>query len=178
MNGVVQGGITRKFHDPTVNAKYVTGLRNGVQAYGNKFQDEDSSMTGSPTGSRSTDGTDDTEQKLMAYGQSFELDDPLATIYGRNITADTTRLANIQSRMDNLKLQLAILRNIPPLIMLVNPEEFKRTYENTVDAGNKTRVGNIVHTWLEQPMKISASGTSATQFAVGADMSGGRRRRD
>jgi hypothetical protein len=35
------------------------------------------------------------------------------------------------------------------------------------------RTGNVVHTWFEQPIKINASGVSAAQYAIAADLSGG-----
>ena len=170
MNGLVQNGITRKFHDPSpkVRADYVKGITNGVEAYDNKFPSGADGMTGG----KSADATDDPAQKMMAYGASFTLDDPLAPVFGRNIAADTTRLQSIQARMDALNFQIAFLRSIPQLILLVNPQEFRRSHENMMDIV-KTRVGNVVHTWLEQPIKISASGVSAAQYAVAADMSGG-----
>lgn len=172
MNGLVQNGITRKFHDPSAKVRkdYISGLTNGLQAYNNRYGNEQESLSGQ---GRSADATDDPSQHVMAYGASFDLDDPLASVFGRNIAADETRLSMIQSQMNALSMQLSILRSIPPLILLVNPQEFRRSHENLVDAGTKTRVGNIVHTWLEQPVKINASGVSAAQFAVAADMSGG-----
>ena len=170
-------GGTNNFHDPDhpnlkppiySNKIYTEKLAKGQEAF---FNSQNSTMTlsGTPGGA---DSTDDPSQKMMAYGSSFELDDPLAPVFGRNIEADTTRLEQIQSRMDALNTQLSLLRSVPQLILLVNPQEFKRSHENRTDFV-KTRVGNIVHTWLEQPIKISASGVSAAQYAIYADMTGG-----
>lgn len=173
MNGVVQGGVTRKFHDPSERVRkiYEEGLTRGVDAYNRKYGRESSgSMSG---GSGGADATDDPSQKIMAYGSSFDLDDPLGPVFGRNIEADVVRHSLIRTKMQGLKLQLDMMKRIPPLVLLVSPQEFKRSHENMVDFGVKTRVGNIVHTFLEQPMKINASGVSSAQYAVYADMSGG-----
>jgi len=151
------------------NGHYDRSLQLQQKSYQNEYPEN--SMAGGPT--RSTDATDDPSQKLMAYGSSFDLDDPLSSVYGRNIEADDARLKVIQSQMDALRMKLAVLRGVPPLILLINPQEFRRSHENFVDFGTKTRVGNIVHTYLEQPIKINASGVSPAQFAVYADMSGG-----
>lgn len=173
MNGV--GGThfhdNSKRKDPatgrTVSEDYVEGLRRNSEAYAEIYGDS------SISGGRSSGNTSDPTQRIMTYGSSYTPDDPLADVYGRNIEADTTRLALLNTRINSLRAQLQIMRQIPPLILLVNPQEFRRSHDNIVDYGNKTRTGNVVHTHLEQPIKITASGVTASQYAVYADMSGG-----
>ena len=55
---------------------------------------------------------------------------------------------------------------------MINPREFTRSYEHTIDSV-KARRGHIVHHWLEKPLSISSSGVSALQFAVNASGNGG-----
>jgi hypothetical protein len=167
----VEAGALYNFHDTSdkVNADYVNGLRRAQEAFINYTESRGTS--GISTGG--ADATDDPSQKIMAYGASFDPDNPLEPAFGRNIVVDEYRRVMLYSQMNGIKAQLEAMRNIPQLLLLVNPQEFKRSHENTVDFGVKTRVGNVVHTWLEQPIKISASGQTASQFAVYADMTGG-----
>jgi hypothetical protein len=112
-------------------------------------------------------------QHIMAYGASTDKDDPLADAYGRNIVADTGRMAVIREETQQIQDAINKLMALPSLVMLVNPQEFRRSHENMVDFGVKVRTGNVVHTWFEQPIKINASGVSAAQYAIAADLSGG-----
>ena len=148
---------------------YVSGIQTQLNSYNNEYPDDSNAkMTG-----KSADATDDPSQRIMGYGSSTMLEDPLNQVYGRNIEADTVTYELLRSNLNSLRSYIDGLKLIPPLILLTNPQEFRRSHENLVDAGVKTRVGNIVHTWLEQPMKLNSSGVSAAQFAATADGVGG-----
>jgi hypothetical protein len=171
--GSEEWGRLYNFHDTSdkVNADYVKGLRRAQEAFLN--HQESQGLSGGSSGVGGADATDDPSQRIMAYGASFDPDNPLEPAFGRNIAVDEYRTLMLYSQMNGIKAQLEAMRNIPQLLLLVNPQEFRRSHENMVDFGTKTRVGNVVHTWLEQPIKISASGQTASQFAVYADMTGG-----
>ena len=65
------------------------------------------------------------------------------------------------------------IRATPPLVMLINPSQFSRNYENAVDSSPKTRHGHVVHAWLERPMKIGCTGVTAGQYVVDMEGAGG-----
>jgi hypothetical protein len=102
-----------------------------------------------------------------------ETGDPLSST-GRNIrvTTDHLRYAVVQRQLDQLNRQILIAQQIPPLAMLVNPQEFTRSYEHQTDTP-KTRRGHIVHMWLEKPITISCHGVTAGQYIIASDGSGG-----
>lgn len=57
-----------------------------------------------------------------------------------------------------IRKQVEAIKELPPLIMYVNPEEFSISYNHTINAGSKGRDGYIIEHWgLSQPT-ISASG--------------------
>lgn len=115
----------------------------------------------------------DPNQRILAYGRSTDPEDPLGPVFGRNIQADNDRFNQIQARLQELSASIAQMSQIPPLAMLVNPQELRKNHEQSIDFGVKTRTGNVVHTWLEQPIKMNVNGVSAAQYAIYADMSGG-----
>ena len=156
----IQNGVPppKKFHDPTVNDDYIKALDNISNLASKKFQPS---------------GNDEGSTGIIAFGASTDSSDPLGPVYGRNIIANESRMQIVNEQKAYLNNQINIMHSIPPLIMLVNPSDFKRNYENLVDFSTKVRAGNVVHTWLERPMKISCSGVSAAQYAVYADGSGG-----
>jgi hypothetical protein len=164
-NEAIQNGVgtppnQHKFHDSTGdnNQKYIDGL--------NKISNVASGKYPPSSGDVSNTG-------IIAFGASTDSSDPLGPVYGRNIIANESRMQIVNEQKTYLNNQINIMHSIPPLVMLVNPSDFKRNYENLVDFSTKVRAGNVVHTWLEQPMKISCSGVSAAQYAVYADGSGG-----
>lgn len=111
---------------------------------------------------------------LMSYGAGTNFEDPLAEQLGRNIElANADRLRVVAAQTDAIKKQIELIKAMPPLILLINPREFRRSHEQSVDFGVKGRHGHIVHTWLERPMKISGSGVSAAQYAMTVDGGGG-----
>lgn len=117
-----------------------------------------------------------TPRSLMAYSgvTDMESDDPTVDRLGKNIRpakAERQRIA--QQQTDALQGQINIIKLMPPLLLLINPSEFSRNYEQSVDSSPKTRLGHIVHVWLERPMKISGSGVSAGQYVIDVSGAGG-----
>lgn len=156
------------FHgrDDATNEGYVDGLRDGLAAYKKKW--------GAGSGGTTTaDQSASSDQHIMTFAARTDLDDPLGPAFGRTIGIDVARQQALALDLASLQASITALNSMPPLILLVNPQEFRRSHENTVDFGVKTRVGNIVHTWLEQPIKINSSGISAAQYAMYADNTGG-----
>jgi len=78
----------------------------------------------------------------------------------------------LAAQIQDLQLQINRMIQTPGLAMLINPQEFSRSYEHTIDTP-KARRGHIVHMWLEKPMSISCKGQSAAQYAMAADNTGG-----
>lgn len=111
---------------------------------------------------------------VMANGNvtAMEEDDPAGGRTGRNIRVSDARLAVVMKQVRELQLQIDAARAVPGLLMLVNPSEFQRSYEPSVDAP-KTRSGHVVHSWLEKPASISCKGVTAAQFAIDASGTGG-----
>lgn len=145
---------------------YIKSLEKQLQSYRNEYPDDsNSSMTNL--------SSVDPNQRIQAFGGSTDPEDPLGSIWGRNISADTARFEKLQENIEMFSHSITLMEQIPPLVLLINPQEFKRNYENAVDFGIKTRNGNIVHTWLERPVRINASGVSAAQYAIPTDISGG-----
>lgn len=99
--------------------------------------------------------------------------DPIGDRMGRNIGVDEDRLRIVAMQTEALRAQIELITATPPLIMLINPKAFTRSYENAVDASPKTRHGHVVHAWLERPMKISCTGDTAGQYAVDGEGAGG-----
>jgi hypothetical protein len=111
---------------------------------------------------------------LMIYSNSDMLDDPLQDAMGRNLTiASAERVALTNKQTNALQAQINAIVSTPPLILLINPSEFKRSYEQNTDDSPTTRYGHVVHTWLEKPLSISCSGVTAGQYIVDASGDGG-----
>jgi hypothetical protein len=168
-------GQPRKYYDESIaptsvggNGHYVRSLDIQKESYDNEYP-RSTGVAGRHAGAV----TEAAGQSIMAYGSVTDPEDPLGPVFGRNIHADTDRMEQIQAQMQLLSSSIAFMRSIPPIVMLTNPQEFRRSHENLVDVGVKTRLGHVVHTGLEQPVKISASGVTAAQYAVNAGMNGG-----
>lgn len=61
---------------------------------------------------------------------------------------------------DRINTQIKMLKDVPPLKLLVNPNTLKFSYEHTTEY-NSTRLGIKPSVWIPKPIKISASGVSA-----------------
>ncbi len=85
---------------------------------------------------------------------------------GATTAVDSTRQyysATIQAK--SINDQIDAIRNIPPLLLMVNPKTFSRNYERSYDYA-KGRRGDIASLWLEKPMTISAQGETAGAYSV------------
>ncbi len=98
--------------------------------------------------------------------------DALSDQLGRNIQTSDTRAALVQKQTNDLSYQISLIQSTPALVMLVNPSEFTRSYEATVDPV-KSRAGFVINMWLERPLSISCKGTTAGQYFFRSDGSGG-----
>jgi hypothetical protein len=102
------------------------------------------------------------------------INDPLSLRLGRSTqVADQDAQQAALAQTNALRAQINTINSTPPLLMLINPNEFTRSYEQSADDSAKTRYGNVVHLWLERPLSISCSGTSAGQYVVDSDGNGG-----
>ena len=98
---------------------------------------------------------------------------PLGQDYGHNIQVDLSRKALTDSYIASIREDISMLKLIPPLLLLVNPQSFERSYEQSVDSGPKGRQGHIVHLWMEKPLSISCKGVTAGQYIIDAEGQGG-----
>jgi hypothetical protein len=79
--------------------------------------------------------------------------------------------AMVEKQLAMIKATLAaleVMKNTPPLRMLVNPQSFKVSSEKIVSDSNRSRSQFIIEHWGEQQDKIEASGKIAGFYA--ADM--------
>lgn len=74
-----------------------------------------------------------------------------------------------QAEINATLLSLEIMRNTPPLRLLVNPKTFKVSSEKIVADGNWTRNGPIVEHWGDGQDKIDFSGKIAAFMAIDAN---------
>lgn len=102
---------------------------------------------------------------------SPEPDDPLLLV-GRNLVLSDKRRDVVNKQLEELNNQIDAANSISSLLMLVNPQDFTRSYEHQIDTP-KGRRGQIVHMWLEKPLSISGKGTTAAQYAFSPDGGGG-----
>lgn len=111
---------------------------------------------------------------IMGLGDTTEFEtDPAGDRVGRQIRPDEDRLEVAAVQTAALRQQIDLIRRTPALLMLVNPSEFRRGYEQSADSGAKGRYRNIVQTWLEKPIRITGSGFTAGQYVVSLDGDGG-----
>jgi len=78
-----------------------------------------------------------------------------------------TKLPDYLSVID-MRLQVANIMNIPPLVLLINPTSFQIQYTKIQQYQDRSRYGYILHTWGEDQAKISFTAR------CGAFISGGR----
>ena len=109
---------------------------------------------------------------IMTNGNVTDAQNPKSIIGVQAIPASDSRAMAVQAQTKYLNTQIALIQQTPALMMLVNPSEFNRSYEQSVDPV-KTRFGYIINMWLEKPLVISAKGTTAGQYAFQSDGSGG-----
>jgi hypothetical protein len=118
--------------------------------------------------------TDQNQRFLMSTGSVTATEtDPSGDRVGKLVEYDPSRDVIAKQQTDALRYQIEVIQNTPGLLMLVNPNNFTRSYENTVDNSVKGRKGNITHVWFERPVSINGTGVTAGQYVVGPDGDGG-----
>lgn len=117
--------------------------------------------------------SDQVARNIMINGTTQAESDPQGDRIGKLVQYDPDRLDVVQRQTDALRVQINTLQSIPGLLLMVNPSDFTRAFEPTVDNTVKGRYGNIVHVWLERPTVISMSGVTAGQYVVDSEGNGG-----
>jgi hypothetical protein len=97
--------------------------------------------------------------------------DPLKQL-GRNLSVDDSRLVATSKIVEDMNRQIQNLCLTPPLVLLINPRSFTRSYEHSIDYAGGWR-GQITSIWLEKPISISGSGSTASQYVLSPDGYGG-----
>lgn len=154
--------------------EYRRGIESQLAGYYQRFGNNPLGSNQPPQTSLST--PEDVKPQVMTTGviTDFESDDPLTARLGRTVQiADVNRIASSSVQTDALRAQIDAVTKMPALLLLINPSEFTRDYEQSIDDSPKTRQGHIVHAWLERPMSISSSGVSAAQYVMDSGGNGG-----
>lgn len=110
---------------------------------------------------------------IMINGTTQAESDPSGDRIGKLVQYDPDRADVAKKQTDALQAQIAVLQAVPGLLLMVNPSDFTRSFEPSVDNTVKGRYGNIVHVWLERPTVVSFSGVTAGQYVVDGEGNGG-----
>lgn len=171
-----------KYHE-TPRDRYEQNISNGVsnykKTYGNNPLGGGLTISGDPTESNEPPVPKNQEQiqrNIMSTGVfTGTEDDPIGDRIGRGVvsTTDQDKIAVVKEQTDNLRRQIQRIQDTPPLLLLINPTDFTRQYQATVDSSPKGRYGHIVHQWIERPGTISSSGVTAAQYVFTAEGAGG-----
>lgn len=113
-------------------------------------------------------------RSIMSVGSVTALtSDAAGDRIGKLTEYDPSRAEIARQQTGALRAQIDAIKNTPGLLLMVNPSEFTRTFEASVDGSTKGRSGNIVHVWLEKPTSMNCSGVTAGQYVVSPDGNGG-----
>ncbi len=179
VNGLTKGQGGRRYFEADVGAyKKSVGLQldaieSGIMAgkYGGPLGTPSSNSGDPNTGVGAVEPGD---KYVLTHGDVTDAEtDPAGDRVGKNLRVDESRLEVVNRQVAALRQQIELIRSTPALLMLVNPSEFSREYEQTADSGTKGRYGNIVHLWLEKPLSINCSGVTAGQYVVSSEGAGG-----
>jgi len=149
------------------------GLRSGAAAISRFNKDSpygpDCPLTGNEGNYSEEYVTPDWEGKGAANAQSAKAEEAKTAGQDLNRTelGRAFQLAQQFQVGETLK-QLEIMRNTPPLRLLVNPESFKVSAEKIVSDGNWTRCGPIIEHWGDGQDKITGSGKIAGFYSIDA----------
>jgi hypothetical protein len=91
---------------------------------------------------------------------------------GNTQVIDNQAFANATMMRTQLAAQYKRIAEVPPLALLVNPTTFRKKYEHTVDY-TKGRRRPITSMWIEKPVTLDVSGSTAAQYAFADDRNGG-----
>lgn len=72
-----------------------------------------------------------------------------------------------------LKRQAEQIRDLPSIVLLVNPNNMTRNYNHIISSGDRTRTGFVVEHWGEQLPTISLAGNSGGFYLVNRKGGGG-----
>jgi hypothetical protein len=166
--------------DPDFYQKNIAGgVANYKRLYGEKPLDGSLTLSGDPVESNEPP-TPRTRQEIQSAimtsgGFSGVVEDNTGDRIGRSVvlTTNAERIQVVGLQTDNVKKQIERIANIPPLLLLINPTEFSRQYQQSVDSSAKGRYGHIVHSWIEKPGSISSSGVTAAQYVLNSEGHGG-----
>lgn len=177
-NQALQNGVEgRQYYqaNPKVYQRLLDGQFNQLQkdVEKGKFGGQLSTPPPDPTDTNDT-GTEQNPRFLMSTGSVTALEtDPSGDRIGKLVEYDPSRDDIVRQQTDALRYQIGIIQNTPGLLMLVNPSNFTRSHENSVDNSVKGRKGNITHVWFERPISINGSGVTAGQYVISPDGDGG-----
>lgn len=80
-----------------------------------------------------------------------------------------------ENNEDFLRAQILAIKDLPPLIMYINPTDFSVSYNHVISDGNKARDGYIIEHWGMQQPTISASGQIGATYTHSQGRSGNAR---
>ena len=72
-----------------------------------------------------------------------------------------------------LRNQAQLIRDLPSIVMLVNPNNMTRAYNHIISSGDRTRTGYVVEHWGEQLPTISLAGNTGGFYLVNRNGGGG-----
>lgn len=72
-----------------------------------------------------------------------------------------------------LKNQAQLIRDLPSIVLLVNPNNMTRSYNHIISSGDRTRTGYVVEHWGEQLPTIALSGNTGGFYLVNRKGGGG-----
>lgn len=110
------------------------------------------------TGDWGTTGSTDAQSSKKEFDKKAGLNLSQTDISKRLMASQLAAAAELMAGLE-------VMRNMPPLRMLVNPASFKVASEKIVSDGNWTRVGPIVEHWGGNQEKIDGSGKIAAFYA-------------
>lgn len=99
---------------------------------------------------------------------------------GESVLRDLEGLGLSSSRVpgaadaDYVAAQAEYMRLIPPLVLLVNPTSFSRSYNKMISDGTYTRKGHIAQFWGEELPTLDCSGTVGAFMAADLNNAGVR----
>lgn len=149
------------------------GLRSGAAAISRFNKDSpygpDCPLAGNEGNPNEEYVTPDWEGKGAANAQTAKTEEAKTAGQDLNRTSlgQTFLWQQSQQQRDTIR-QLEIMRNTPPLRLLVNPESFKVAAEKIVSDGNWTRNGPVIEHWGDGQDKITGSGKIAGFYSIDA----------
>jgi len=173
-HGVPVGGNSQPYFTEEQEFEYARKIDVGADRFKSDLAASGKSIGDILPPEQEKDGVLYTGVRIMGSAEvtNVEASDPLSST-GRNlrqIQDERQRAAQVQ--VQYIQRQINAVSSTPPLLWLIPPSEFNRSYEQNIDSP-KGRRGHIVHTWLQQPLIISAKGKTAAQYIFNVQGYGG-----